>query len=79
MDIYPADYWSFSNIPYTYIDENDEEQSSTYSGTMRVADLDYYLKAGDQGNGLEAHHIVVVPDTNMFTADEHDRGRLCRE
>ena len=67
-DIYPADYWVFSNIPYTYIDENDEEKSSTYSGTMRVADLDYYLKAGDQGNGLEAHHIVVVPDTNMFTA-----------
>ena len=67
-DIYPADYWVFSNIPYTYIDENDEEKSSTYSGTMRVADLDYYLKAGDQGNGLEAHHIVVIPDTNMFTA-----------
>lgn len=67
-DIYPGDHWVFSNIPYTYLDANDEEKSSTYSGTMRVADCDYYLKAGDQGNGLEAHHIVVVPDANMFTA-----------
>ena len=67
-DIYPGDYWSFSNIPYTYLDANDEEQSSTYSGTMRVADLDYWLLAGDQGNGLGTHHIVVVPDTNMYTA-----------
>ena len=67
-DVYPGDCWVFSNIPYTYIDANDDEQSSTYSGTMRIADCDYYLKAGDQGNGLEAHHIVVVPDTNMFTA-----------
>lgn len=67
-DVYPGDHWVFSNIPYTYLDANDEEQSSTYSGTMRVADLDYYRLAGDQGNGLEAHHVVVVPDTNMFTA-----------
>ena len=67
-DVYPGDCWVFSNIPYTYIDANDDEQSSTYSGTMRVADCDYYLKAGEQGNGLETHHIVVVPDTNMFTA-----------
>ena len=67
-DIYPGDSWTFSNIPYSYLDANDDEQSSTYSGTMRVADLDYYLKAGDQGNGLETHHIVVVPDENLFTA-----------
>ncbi len=67
-DVYPGDHWVFSNIPYKYIDENDEEKSSTYSGTMRVADLDYYLKAGDQGDGLTTHHIVVIPDTNMFIA-----------
>ena len=65
-DIYPGDYWVFSNIPYTYLDEDDEEQESTYSGTMRVADLDYYLRAGD--TDLTAHHVVVVPDTSMFTA-----------
>ena len=67
-DVYPSDCWVFSNVPYPYIDENDEEKSSTYSGTIRVLDCDYYLKAGDQGNGLETHHIVVIPDANMFTA-----------
>ena len=65
-DVYPGDHWVFSNIPYKYLDENDEEKSSTYSGTMRVADLDYYLRAGD--TELTAHHAVVVPDANMFTA-----------
>ena len=65
-DIYNADYWVFSNILYTYLDENDEEKASTYSGTMRVADCDYYLHCGD--SDLTAHHVVVVPDANMFNA-----------
>ncbi len=65
-DVYPGDCWVFSNIPYTYIDENDEEKSSTYSGTIRVADLDYYLRCGD--TDLTAHHAVVVPDAPMFNA-----------
>ena len=65
-DVYPGDCWVFSNIPYSYVDENDEEKSSTYSGTMRVADLDYYLRAGD--TELTAHHAVVVPDAPMFNA-----------
>ena len=64
-DIYVGDYWSFSNISYTYLDENDVEQSATYSGVMRVADCDYYLQTGDS-NVLRTHHIVVVPDLNMF-------------
>ncbi|MBQ7594173.1 MAG: hypothetical protein IJU48_07455 [Synergistaceae bacterium] len=70
-DIYPGDFWVFSNIPYSYIDENDEEKSSTYSGTMRVADLDYYLRSGDNID-LGVHHAVVIPDTNMFTAPMND-------
>ncbi|MBR1438312.1 MAG: hypothetical protein IJ587_07215, partial [Synergistaceae bacterium] len=65
-DIFPGKYFSFSNVPYTYIDENDEEKSSTYSGTMRIADLDYYLRCGD--SDLTTHHIVVVPDTPLYNA-----------
>ena len=64
--LYNGDCWQFSNIPYTYIDENDEEKSSTYSGTMRIADLDYYLRCGD--SDLTTHHIVVVPDTPLYNA-----------
>lgn len=65
-DVYCADYWSFSNIPYTYLDENDEEQSSTYSGTMRVAACDYEYLTGS--TSLTTHHVVVVPDSPMFSA-----------
>ena len=100
-DVYNADHWVFSNVPYTYykatsdktaqanktyyadvngtalstqpeegadISEAEyyEKIDTTYSGTMRVADCDYYLRAGD--TDLTAHHVVVVPDVNMFTA-----------
>ena len=64
-DIYPGDYLTFSNIAYTYEDENEETQSATYSGTMRIADLDYFLRCGD--TDLGTHHVVVVPDANMFS------------
>ena len=64
--IYPGMYFDFANVPYTYVDENDEEQSSTYSGRMRILDLDYFLRCGD--SDLTAHHVVVAPDTNMYTA-----------
>ena len=64
--IYPGCYFDFSNIPYTYLDENDEEQSSTYSGRFRIMDLDYFRRCGD--TELTAHHVVVVPDANMFSS-----------
>ena len=65
-NIFPGKYFSFSNIPYRYLDANDEEQESTYSGTMRIMDLDYFLRCGD--TDLGTHHIVVVPDTPMYSA-----------
>ena len=44
-----------------------EKLNATYTGTMRAADLDYYLRSGDNIN-LTAHHVVVVPDTPMSQA-----------
>ena len=58
--------WTFTNVPYTYLDKNNATVSSTYSGTMRVADCDYYLNTGD--TPLRTHHVVVVPDRNLFNA-----------
>lgn len=69
-DIYIGDCWKFSNVPYTYLDKNDEEQSSTYSGTIRVADFDYYLRTGN--TDLLTHHAIVVPDVPMFHAPMND-------
>lgn len=65
-DIYVGDYWAVSNLSYTYLDENDETQTATYSGTLRIVDIDYYLKSGD--TSLNTHHVVVMPDTNMYSA-----------
>lgn len=58
--------WTFTNVPYTYLNESNATTSDTYSGTMRVADCDYYLNTGD--TPLTTHHVVVVPDANMFSA-----------
>ena len=73
-DIYVGDYWSFSNISYTYLDENDVEQSDTYSGVMRVADCDYYLRNGDTSDFL-THHIIVIPDSYMYTASMNGENK----
>ena len=69
-DIFPGKYFTFSNVPYTYLDANDEEQESTYSGTMRILDLDYYLRCGD--SDLTTHHVVVAPDAPMFYIGMND-------
>ena len=69
-DIYVGDYWTVSNLSYTYTDENGDTQTATYSGTLRIIDIDYYLKAGD--TILSTHHIVVMPDGSMFTAPMND-------
>lgn len=61
-----GDYWTFSNVPYTYLNANNATVSDTYSGTMRVADCDYYLNTGDIP--CTTHHVVVVPDANMYNA-----------
>ena len=65
-------YWTFINVPYTYLNEYNTTKSTTYSGIMRVADCDYYLNTGDIP--LTTHHVVVVPDTNMFNEDMNMTG-----
>ena len=55
--IYPGVYFDFSNIAYSYVDENDETQNSTYSGRIRFMDLDYYLRCGDSDLTAHPAHI----------------------
>lgn len=43
-----------------------EAVSATVTVNWRIADLDYYLKCGDQNNGLTTHHAVIVPDTALY-------------
>ena len=44
-----------------------EAVTTTATVNWRVAGLDYYLRAGDNVD-LQTHHIVVVPDVNLYTA-----------
>lgn len=40
------------------------------SVTYRIAAFDYYLRCGDKD--LTTHHIVAVPDSNMYTHNMND-------
>ena len=73
----PVGYaWTFEDVPYTYVDANNATQSDKYSGTMRVADCDYYLGTGDVE--CTTHHVVVVPDANMYSAQMNKTSTTSR-
>ncbi len=36
--------------------------------TWLIADLDNYLYTGDQGNGLQTHHVTIIPLNGLISA-----------
>jgi len=70
-DLYIGDYWSFTNVPYTYLDENDQEQSDIYTGNMTILHFDYFIYLGN-GEYLGKHHAVIQPTSNLFSAPMND-------
>ena len=68
--IYPGNYFDFSNVPYSYVDENGVTQSDTYSGRMTIAHCDYFRYCGD--TDFRTRHVVVVPDSPLFDAPMND-------
>ena len=64
-DLFVGDYWPMS-VTYKYTDANEVEQTATATVNFRIAGCDYYLRAGD--TELTTHHIVIIPDTNLYTA-----------
>lgn len=70
--INPGGYYNFSNVAYTYLDENDTTQNDTYTGKMRVMHLDYLHIYGGSAYASLPHHIAVVPDNNLFDAKMND-------
>ena len=69
-NIYPCSYFDFTNVAYSYLDENDTTQSDTYSGRMRVMHLNYPQCCGD--TSFKTNSILVAPDTCMFNAKMND-------
>ena len=65
-DIYPGDSWHFSQVAYSYEDENGVTQSATFSGYFMVAECDYYFSMG-QSSRFNQHHVLVIPTDVLFT------------
>ena len=57
-DIFPGDY----------ITKQVTISGTTYTVNWVVADCDYWWHKGEQGNGTETHHVVIVPQTPIFRA-----------
>ena len=58
-DIFPGDY----------ITKQVTISGTTYNVNWVVADCDYWINKGDQNNGMETHHVVIVPQQPIFNAN----------
>ena len=58
-DIFPGDY----------ITKQVTISGTAYTVNWVVADCDYWINKGDQNNGMETHHVVIVPQAPIFTAN----------
>ena len=61
-DIFPGDY----------ITKQVTISGTTYAINWVVADCDYWINKGDQNNGMETHHVVIVPQQPIFNANMND-------
>ena len=57
-DIFPGDY----------ITKSVTISGTTYTVNWVIADCDYWINKGDQGNGMTAHHVAIVPQAPIFNA-----------
>jgi hypothetical protein len=64
-DLFVGDHWDFTNVPYTWADDEDQAHNDVFSGTFRILDCDYLLRSGD--TECTTHHLMVAPDANLFT------------
>ena len=58
-DIFPGDY----------ITKSVTISGTTYNVNWVIADCDYWWHKGDQNNGMETHHVVIVPQAPIFSAN----------
>lgn len=67
-DMFVGDYWTIST---TFSGEVDGTTlSSTKNVVYRIAGFDYWYNNGD--TNTTAHHVVLVPDANLYSAKMND-------
>ena len=57
-DIFPGDY----------ITKQVTISGTAYTVNWVIADCDYWINKGDQGNGMTTHHVAIVPQQPIFDA-----------
>ena len=57
-DIFPGDY----------ITKQVTISGKTYPVNWVIADCDYWIRKGDQGDGMKVHHVAIVPQAAIFDA-----------
>ena len=70
-DIFPGDYITKQvTIPRVLADDGTTElfAGGTYTVNWVIADCDYWRHKVDQGNVMETHHVVIVPQAPIFKA-----------
>ena len=68
-DIFPGDYITKQvTIPRVLADDGTTVlfAGGTYTVNWVIADCDYWWHKGDQNNGMETHHVVIVPQAPIF-------------
>lgn len=58
-DIFPGDY----------ITKQVTISGTTYTVNWVIADCDYWINKGDQGDGMTAHHVAIVPQAPIFNTN----------
>lgn len=58
-DIFPGDY----------ITKQVTISGTTYTVNWVIADCDYWINKGDGDTGMETHHVVIVPQAPIFSAN----------
>lgn len=58
-DIFPGDY----------ITKQVTIGGTAYTVNWVIADCDYWCHKGDQNNSMETHHVVIVPQVPIFSAN----------
>ena len=73
-DIYVGDYFKMSRAISAY--ERTGQYQTTGSQYVTIAGLDTMMNNGDQGNGVDYHHAVMVPGQGFGGTQHFGRSRM---
>ena len=73
-DIYVGDYFKMSRAISAY--ERTGQYQTTGSQYVTIAGLDTMMNNGDQGNGVDYHHAVMVPGQGFGGTQHFGRARM---